>query len=53
MVNNYTFNKKEIHNVTILLNFPNIDSGKMMFYNISNVISINFTDYLIQQICLV
>ena len=41
---NYTFNKKGLHNVTMLLNFPNIDSGKMMFYNISNLISINFTE---------
>ena len=41
---NYTFTRSGLHNVTMLLNTPNMDSGKMMFYNISNLISVNFTD---------
>ena len=41
---NYTFSKSGAHNVYMLLNANNLESGKMMFFNVSNLISINFTE---------
>ena len=41
---NHTFGKKGQHTVLIILNDNEIESGKMMFYNISNLISIEFTN---------
>jgi len=41
---NYTFDIKGQHTVLIILNDNEIESGKMMFYNISNLISIEFTN---------
>ena len=40
---NYTFPNKGKHNIKVLLNNDNLISGKMMFYNITNLIRINFT----------
>jgi len=40
---NHTFSKKGLYNVMMLLNTENLDSAKMMFFNISHLISINFT----------
>ena len=41
---NYTFSKGGEHEVLMLLNTNNLETNKMMFYNISNLISINFTN---------
>ena len=41
---NYTFLKKGEYDVKMLLDLENIDSAKMMFFNITNLISINFTE---------
>ena len=41
---NHTFKKKGIHSVKMLLNTDGLDTGKMMFFNISRLISINFTE---------
>ena len=41
---NHTFGKKGQHTVLIILNDIELESGKMMFYNISNLISIEFTN---------
>ena len=41
---NYTFEKRGTHEVLMLLNTNNLETNKMMFYNISNLISINFTN---------
>ena len=40
---NYTFRKVGIHTVIILLNTTNLDSGEKMFFNVTKLISINFT----------
>lgn len=40
---NYTFNKNGEHNILMSLNTTNLVSGKMMFCNLTNLISINFT----------
>ena len=40
---NHTFKKIGGHVVTMLLNNNDLDSGKMMFFNVTNLISIEFT----------
>ena len=42
---NHTFLKKGEHIIKMLLNLENMDSAKLMFFNISNLISINFTEH--------
>lgn len=40
---NFTFPRKGEHSVIMLLNDENLITGKMMFFNITNLVSINFT----------
>ena len=42
---NFTFEKKGEHKVLMLLNNKTMQSGKMMFFNVSNLISIEFTKH--------